>query len=643
MRTRKTVKAQYENSQHNQSRESKQNSCVKPLMAVSPLSIKTPHSHILTRSLTHTMPQGRPRRRYNRVANLTDKLSTPEIRKLTQKSKITKQPPNELTSHKPRLSASCGDSTNTSQSKTGLKNSDPNILNSTPVSPDNAYSSQAVVPADSSNNTIIKSEGEKIRTVEIYNDVSSDSGSVELRQDGGVDLYIVDTDCAGVQLSKKPDDLNMTALADEPIEAAKCCIPGSNEPDLPCASIADVQSNSNAKVTALSLDSGEDLPTVDFQNPVPDDVPVLNIIPQEICRDLSDSINNVVSLNGVNIKLDETYVRNVADEKLSSVITGDVKPVVDAVKKSGSKRSKITRIKCEPGAMEQCPSCAEKLPLIDLVKHVLSLNDCKEELSKMNIKENTALTRKVKRLIEGLGSVVKSTCPRCGLKRRTAHQALYHYAAGFCIEGEPIDPDIPISNEDFCMTHGVLRDPFSKLYKCSKCPMQARKPIHLKNHIEAFHLPKVFSCPHCPRMFTTEEKREYHMRVHKDLVECPQCKKMFMASYLPQHIEKLHQGVISQCDLCDFKTKNYSYLQCHIDNMHSTSKHLCDWCGKHFGQKSTMRKHIQAVHLGIKFKRSKPAHLEHGSCAICGETMLKKNLLTHVQRRHDKVCYFNIF
>ena len=130
------------------------------------------------------------------------------------------------------------------------------------------------------------------------------------------------------------------------------------------------------------------------------------------------------------------------------------------------------------------------------------------------------------------------------------------------------------------------------------------------------------------------------MRVHVDLVKCEHCNKSFMKSYLMQHITKIHQVVDIKCSLCDFVTKSEAYLRRHMENRHSSGHHLCEWCGKHFGQKTTMLRHVNTVHLGIKYKRKNPAKLGKGTCSICGQTMLKKNLNTHMQRRHEGLKMF---
>ena len=86
---------------------------------------------------------------------------------------------------------------------------------------------------------------------------------------------------------------------------------------------------------------------------------------------------------------------------------------------------------------------------------------------------------------------------------------------------------------------------YNKEYQhhCPNCEFQALEEYFLKEHIEAFHKPKL-SCRKCFQQFFHEDE-------------------------LTIHIENNHEETMYQCNQCEYKAKKKDILDIHIKSSHS--------------------------------------------------------------------------
>ena len=98
-------------------------------------------------------------------------------------------------------------------------------------------------------------------------------------------------------------------------------------------------------------------------------------------------------------------------------------------------------------------------------------------------------------------------------------------------------------------------------------------------------------------------------------------------SNLIKQIKSVHERIIYNCNICNYKSAYKYNLKIHIENVHEGIKPFkCSICESTFSQKGDMMKHIESVHEGIKpFK-----------CNICNfETSINYNLKKHKESVHE--------
>lgn len=173
-------------------------------------------------------------------------------------------------------------------------------------------------------------------------------------------------------------------------------------------------------------------------------------------------------------------------------------------------------------------------------------------------------------------------------------------------------------------------------FDCEKCEKSFLSPYSLQHHQKGVHDEKQVTCKVCGKVFKNRNSLYQHNRTH-DKAECSICNKMvakfLMAALLRAHTAKK----IFKCDLCDYSSRLKSYLKLHIERSHllpklqndykyredfyefalleelqlrhgrsatsGDTKFKCDKCNKSFVAPNSLNQHKREVHT--KFKTSK--------------------------------------
>ena len=183
----------------------------------------------------------------------------------------------------------------------------------------------------------------------------------------------------------------------------------------------------------------------------------------------------------------------------------------------------------------------------------------------------------------------------------------------------------------------------AKRLRCEYCTTtfvsDKRRLLHMKNHHYDKYIEellslgkKVFTCSEhgCERSFLTEGPLHRHaIKVHNvplsikeswNKSKCPFCEQIFKKGSvvkLFKHVQVLH---FMEAD-----------TQAYKEFMQANTPKLCPHCGSSFPNDRIFTKHLK----GCK----KKSH-EMGECHICGKTMKKYSLKSHIERQHtlDDVC-----
>ncbi|KAL9694938.1 hypothetical protein quinque_014223 [Culex quinquefasciatus] len=172
------------------------------------------------------------------------------------------------------------------------------------------------------------------------------------------------------------------------------------------------------------------------------------------------------------------------------------------------------------------------------------------------------------------------------------------------------------------------------------CGKKYYKKKALLEHVQRLTNPDMFQCDICKKSFVNSYGRQKHMEdVHvpdelKNFA-CNRCPKRFMKeSQLAYHLkghENLDKGV-AKCHICDKSYATEALLKTHIKSSHERpTDFICDICAKGFFSKTEFARHKLTHELT-------PAELRR-QCDICqkwlkSEANWKKHLIRH---RHGPV------
>ena len=115
--------------------------------------------------------------------------------------------------------------------------------------------------------------------------------------------------------------------------------------------------------------------------------------------------------------------------------------------------------------------------------------------------------------------------------------------------------------------------------------------------------------------------------------QCPFCDNYFQkASYLKNHIKRLHEKQQMDCSLCELNFGNKYDLKRHVITVHLKEKnHQCPFCLKSFGRLYNRNRHIKFNHNANFWKSSKFA-----SVSYC-----LKLSYGHIKKKHIKMIANN--
>lgn len=183
--------------------------------------------------------------------------------------------------------------------------------------------------------------------------------------------------------------------------------------------------------------------------------------------------------------------------------------------------------------------------------------------------------------------------------------------------------------------------------------------LHLNNHKIG-----TFPCEHCPKVFNTETKRKYHVKlVHASYKanKCAHCDQRFANSIKKEkHMAVFHGVKVPdyKCLACDKVYQTRAALACHIKMVHLMERNFtCDYCDKSFFSKLILAEHM-IKHTGCKeyvcvvcskaYARKKTLR-EHirihqddrrFKCERCGQAFVQKcSLRAHMKSKHGEVMY----
>nr|XP_006825860.1 PREDICTED: zinc finger protein ZFAT-like [Saccoglossus kowalevskii] len=108
---------------------------------------------------------------------------------------------------------------------------------------------------------------------------------------------------------------------------------------------------------------------------------------------------------------------------------------------------------------------------------------------------------------------------------------------------------------------------------------------------------RVFTCPHCNKLFKYRHALAVHILIHKDIkpFKCNRCNYASNSSgNLNVHMRK-HTGEKFRCSKCDFTCINKGHLKVHMAK-HGTDRYECELCGKKVHHPTELVKHIKYKH-----------------------------------------------
>lgn len=135
---------------------------------------------------------------------------------------------------------------------------------------------------------------------------------------------------------------------------------------------------------------------------------------------------------------------------------------------------------------------------------------------------------------------------------------------------------------------------------CDICNKKFRTRVHIKRHMQKWHMPLPCLCNICGKSW----EGEYALK---------------------KHIETHFREMKHACDLCDSKFATNTYLKMHIRRCHDGEKrHSCEQCNKRFFSKTMLKYHMR-LHTGDY----------RYPCPMCDRAFVERGILNnHIKSKH---------
>jgi len=185
-------------------------------------------------------------------------------------------------------------------------------------------------------------------------------------------------------------------------------------------------------------------------------------------------------------------------------------------------------------------------------------------------------------------------------------------------------------------------------YCCALCDFSTWTRNNFRKHFERQHFPKEIKCPHCTKLFRSQQVLKEHINyIHKPHEKCPHCKEI--GTNLNRHVvtticpvcsqpfpckklfsnHKLKCKKIHKCLDCGKTFKHDAHLKYHINLMHKSGQKFkglkCNICSTFFVSRKSLKSHQLSEHFALmKFKCNLCE-----DAFICKDTMLRHNVFKH--------------
>ncbi|XP_044727283.1 zinc finger protein 260-like isoform X2 [Chrysoperla carnea] len=178
---------------------------------------------------------------------------------------------------------------------------------------------------------------------------------------------------------------------------------------------------------------------------------------------------------------------------------------------------------------------------------------------------------------------------------------------------------------------------------CDKCSKTFISELTLKRHIKEIHdNERNHLCNICGHGLRTASKLRIHLLTHSNErpFACDRCEKTFLrVDGLKDHFARVHlKERNQQCSFCSRAFFNKKDLTCHIRSRHTGEKpYKCEFCDKAFIQRSALNYHLK-THSKTKEGEQITDNPSDHTCDICNKVFADISALKRHKYRHSFGC-----